>query len=274
MIPLSILFNLVSFDDTKMTIMDQINQHTDAKKLLKSLQEVLKSKKITYAELALQMEVSEVTVKRLFSIQNCNLQTVFKICDLVGISFFDLAALANQEKEVDYVLSEEQEKFFAANPAMFGIFRSLHRGVSPEKLAEAWKLSSQKFFKVLRKIENYGLLEVLPGNQVRIKAVGNIRFQHKGPLARAILRPQIAQFLDHVDVFLKNKDVCMHSAEVELSKTSITELVEEIHALGAKYRARALRDKNLLSADQLQSVHWLYAFAPYETNWQQYELKD
>lgn len=268
------MFNLVSVSDTKVTIMDQINQHTDAKKLLKSLQEVLKSKKITYAELALQMEVSEVTVKRLFSTQNCNLQTVFKICDLVGISFFDLAALANQEKEVDYVLSEEQEKFFAANPAMFGIFRSLHRGVSPEKLAEAWKLSSQKFFKVLRKIENYGLLEVLPSNQVRIKAVGNIRFQHKGPLARAILRPQIAQFLDHVDVFLKNRDVCMHSAEVELSKASIMELVDEIHALGAKYRARALRDKNLLSADQLQSVRWLYAFAPYETNWQQYELKD
>ncbi len=267
------MFKSVSFSDTKEAIMDQINQHTDAKKLLKSLQQVLKSKKITYADLALRMEVSEVTVKRLFSTHNCNLQTVFRICDLVGISFFDLAALANQDKEVDYVLSEDQEKFFAANPAMFGIFRSLHRGVSPDKLAEVWKLSSQKMFKVLRKIEQFGLLEVLPENQVRIKAVGNIRFQHKGPLARAILRPQIMQFLDHVDVVLKNKDVCMHSAEVELSKTSITELVEEIHALGAKYRARALRDKNLLSADQLQSVRWLYAFAPFETNWQQYPLE-
>lgn len=252
--------------------MDQIDQHTDAKKLLKSLQEVLKSKKITYAELALQMQVSEVTIKRLFSNQNCNLQTIFKICDVVGISFFDLAALANQEKEMDYVLSEAQEKFFAANPALFGIFRSLHRGISPEEIANAWKLSGPKLFKILRKIEKYDLLEVLPGNQVRIKALGNIRFQHQGPLSRVILRPQIVQFLDHVDVVLKNKDVCMHSAEVELSKTSIKELVEEIHALGAKYRARALRDKNLLPSDQLQSVRWLYAFAPYETNWRQYGL--
>ncbi len=199
---------------------------------------------------------------------------IFKICDLIGISFFDLAALSNQDQELDYILSEEQEQFFAANPAYFGILRSLHRGLSPDTLAKQWRLTSQRLFRVLRKLEKLNLLEALPQNKIRMKVVGNLRFRHQGPLARQILRPQILQFLDHVDVVLKNDDVCMHSAEVELSEKHILDLVEEIHALGAKYRARALRDKNLLSSDKLQSVRWLYAFAPYETNWQQYALKD
>jgi AraC-like DNA-binding protein len=254
--------------------MDQSSKHTDSQKLLKTLREVLKSKKLTYATLAKKLKVSEVTIKRLFSTQNCNLQTVFTICDLIGISFFDLAALANQDHEVDYLLSTEQEKVFAAKPALFGIFRSLHRGISPKAVAGDWNLSPQELFRVLRKLEKLNLLEVLPQNQIRLKVIGNIRFQHQGPLARAILRPQNLQFLDHVDAVLKNDDVCMHSAEVELSKTHISELVDEIHALGAKYRARALRDKNLLSSDKLQSVRWLYAFAPYQTNWQQYKLED
>lgn len=268
------MFIFVSFFDTNSAIMDHLNQHADSQKLLKTLREVLKSKNFTYAMLAKKMDVSEVTVKRIFSTQNCNLQTIFKICDLIGISFFDLAALSNQEQELDYVLTAEQEKFFAANPAFFGILRSLHRGMSPDVLAKQWHLNSQRLFRVLRKLEELNLLEVLPHNQIRMKIVGNIRFQHQGPLARKILRPQILQFLDHVDTVLKNEDVCMHSAEVELSEKHIADLVEEIHALGAKYRARALRDKNLLSSDKLQSVRWLYAFAPYQTNWQQYELKE
>lgn len=253
--------------------MDQNTPHTDSKKLLNTLREVLKSKKITYAMLAKKLKVSEVTVKRIFSSQNCNLQTVFKICDLIEISFFDLAALSQQDKEVDYVLTSEQEKFFAENPAYFGILRSLHRGVSSEEIAKQWDLNSQRLFRVLRQLEKLGLLDVLPKNQVHMKTAGNLRFQHQGPLARKILRPQIDQFLDHVDVVLKNKDVCMHSVEVELSKEHIAELVEEIHALGAKYRARAFRDKSLLPPERLQSVRWLYAFAPYQTNWQQYKLE-
>jgi transcriptional regulator with XRE-family HTH domain len=251
---------------------DHSNQNTDSKKLIKTLREVVKSKGFTYAQLGRKLGVSEVTIKRLFSTQNCNLQTVFQICDVIGISFFDLTALANQEQEVDYVLSLEQEKYFAANPAMFGIFRSLHRGVKPSEIAKIWNLNSARLFQLLRKLEKLEVLEVLPGNKARMKVVGNIRFQHQGPLARKILRPQINQFLDHVDIVLKNEDVCMHSAEVELSAAHIAELVEEIHALGAKYRARALRDKNLLPSHKLQSVRWLYAFAPYETNWLQYEL--
>lgn len=268
------MFIFVSLYDTNFHIMDHQNQNIDCEKLLKTLREVLKAKKITYATLAEKLDVSEITVKRLFSTQTCTLQTLFKICDLIEISFFDLASMAKQDREVECVLTIEQEKFFAANPAIFGIFRMLHRGIEPNAIATKWKLTSQSLFRVLRKIEKLNLLEVLPKNQIRMKAYGNIRFQHQGPLAKTILRTQIIQFLDHVDVVLKNDDVCLHSAELELSDASISELVAEIHALGTKYRTRAVRDKNLLSPDKLQSVRWLYAFAPYETNWQQYRLTD
>jgi hypothetical protein len=43
----------------------------------------------------------------LFGVQACSLETVFKICELLGISFFDLAALVKKEEEVDDVLSKE-----------------------------------------------------------------------------------------------------------------------------------------------------------------------
>jgi transcriptional regulator with XRE-family HTH domain len=246
--------------------------HPDSRILLKTLRDVLKAKKQTYGQLAKKLHVSEVTIKRWFTGQTCALESIFKICEILEISFFDLAALARQEEEVDYVLTREQELFFSKNPAFFGIFKQLQRGVLPRTIAETWRLNSPKLHSVLRSLEKQRLLEVLPHDRVRIKVRGNIRYGHQGPLAKAILRPQIEQFLDHVDTTIKDDDVCMHSAEVELSLAHINEFVEELHSIGAKYRARAFRDQSLLPLDKLKSVRWLLGFAPYETNWRQYKL--
>jgi hypothetical protein len=107
---------------------------------------------------------------------------------------------------------------------------------------------------------------------VKTKVAGNIRMSHRGPLARRILRPQIIHFLDHIDENLEDEDVCMHSAELELATAHIPEFVDEIHALGAKYRARAYRDKSLLAPKKLKSVRWLFAFAPFKTDWHTHKI--
>jgi transcriptional regulator with XRE-family HTH domain len=252
--------------------MDRNQTQAELRALLGALRQVLKARKITYARIARDLGVSEVTVKRWLTGRTCSLETVFRICEKVGISFFDLTALARREEEMDYVLSEEQEKFFAANPALFGALKLLHRGHEPKKVAALWKLSNPALYRALRKLEKLGLLEVLPGERIRMKTAGNIRYSHQGPLARAILRPQIHRFLDHVDSVLRDDDVALHSAELELSEQNISELVEEIHAIGAKYRARAIRDKRVLPAEKLKSSRWLLAFAPYETDWSRYEI--
>jgi transcriptional regulator with XRE-family HTH domain len=244
----------------------------DHQQFIITLREVLKAKGFTYAALAKKLGVSEVTIKRWFTGKGGTLKDIFAICEAIGISFHDLSALAKEEEEIDYILSTNQEKLFAKDPGLFGFFKRLHAGENPKILAKIWKLDSSKLFKILRRLESVDLLEVLPGNQVRLKTRGTIRYSHQGPLAQAILRPQISQYLDHIDRFLKNKDVCLHSAEVELSENHIKEFVAEIHQLGAKYRARAARDKNLLPQKKLKPVRWLFAFAPYETNWQQYGI--
>lgn len=252
--------------------MDRTKISPDYRALLKALRGVAKAKLYTSARLAKKLGVSEVTVKRWFSGQTCTLGNIFEICEILGISFFDLVSLVKEDEEVDYHLTQEQEIFFSKKPAMFGLFKQLHRGMSLQAIISFWGLSESIFFTALRAIEKQGLIEVQPGNRVRMRVRGHIRYTHRGPLAKTILKPQIGQFLDHVDRVLENDDVCMHTAEVELSDLHIAELVEEIHGLGAKYRARAFRDQSLLPPEKLKSVRWLLAFAPYQTNWRQYPL--
>lgn len=42
------------------------------------------------------------------------------------------------------------------------------------------------------------------------------------------------------------------------SLSHVAEFVDEINTLGAKYRARAFRDRNLLAPEKLKSVRWLF----------------
>lgn len=245
--------------------------HSDYRAILVTLKEAMKAKGFTYARIASEIGVSEVTIKRIFSSgQTCTLDRLFEICSAIGVSFFDIAALARREDEVDYFLNPEQESYFANKPAHFAIFKEIYKGVSAEQIQKFWKLDDGRYFGILRALEKLGLIDILPENKTRMKVRGNIRMTHRGPLAKKILRPQIGDFLDHVDKTLENKDVCMHSAEVELGDMHIKDFVAEIHALGAKYRARAFRDKSLMPSKRLKSVRWLFCFAPFQTDWRKY----
>ena len=239
--------------------------------ILNTLKETLKAKGYTYARLAREMGLSEVTVKRnLSGGSNCTLERMIEICEHLGVSFLELAALAREEEDIDYVLTLQQEAYFASKPKNFAIFKDVQGGVSSIDIQKKWKLKDLELFKLLRNFEKLNLIEILPGNQIRRLARGNVRWSHRGPLAKKILRPQIVAFLDHIDGVLENDDVCMHSAELELSLAHVPEFVEEIHALGAKYRARAYRDKSLLPSKKLKSVRWLFCFAPFRTDWDRY----
>jgi DNA-binding PadR family transcriptional regulator len=210
-------------------------------------------------------------VKRVFA-KGCSLDRVAAICEQVGTSLLEVAALARTDEEVNYFLTPKQESFFASSPACFGLFKDLYGGCTVKEVARAWHLNPPQMFKILRLLEKQGLLEVLPENKLRFKIRGTIRMTHRGPLAQKVLRPQILTFLDHVDRTLENDDVCMHSAELPLNEAHLNEFVEEIHQLGAKYRAIAFRDKGLFPDKKLKSVRWLLALAPFQTNWKQYRL--
>jgi transcriptional regulator with XRE-family HTH domain len=245
------------------------DKHSDQVAILKTLKEVIKARGFTYAHVAKSLEVSEVTIKRILSAgQGATLERIIDICQVVGISFLDVAALAKKEDEVDYYLTAAQETYFAQHVSHFAIFKALYARKSNQEIMRTWKVGTAAFFKILRSLEKLELIDILPDERVKFRITGNIRITHRGPLAKKILRPQISLFLDHIDKVIEHKDVCMHSAEVELSPAHIKEFVSEIHTLGARYRARAFKDKSLLPAKNLRWVRWLLCFAPYETRWE------
>ena len=84
--------------------------------LISTLKRLLKKHDKTYVDVASCIDLSEASVKRLFSEQNLSLQRLDAICNLLGIENSDL--VREMEAEHHHAISElsfEQEKEIANN---------------------------------------------------------------------------------------------------------------------------------------------------------------
>src|SRR4051812_11020566 len=86
------------------------------KSLTATLRKILRARKITYADVGRSIRVSEQTIKRLFASSDGSVGRLVEVASVVGLSFGELVALAEDERERTFLLSEEQERHFCEAP--------------------------------------------------------------------------------------------------------------------------------------------------------------
>src|SRR6266536_3771891 len=67
--------------------------------LIAALKQVLKSRSVTYAEIARRLRMSEASIKRVFAKQTFTLDRLDNICGILGIAITDLAKMVEHEAE-------------------------------------------------------------------------------------------------------------------------------------------------------------------------------
>src|SRR3954463_3072704 len=86
--------------------------------LVDTLKRLLKARGITYGDLAGRIDMSEASVKRMFSQKNFTLQRLDEILAVTGIDFRDLAMAAQDEPRLISQLTFAQEKEIIGNPKL------------------------------------------------------------------------------------------------------------------------------------------------------------
>ena len=78
--------------------------------LVNTLKRTLKAHGKTYADVGRALELSEASVKRLFSHEDFSLERLDRICQLIGIELSELVELMNAEQRQLEQLTVEQEQ--------------------------------------------------------------------------------------------------------------------------------------------------------------------
>lgn len=202
-------------------------------KLLTALKKCLKTRGVTYREVAEELDLSEASVKRLFSEESFSVQRLERVCRMLGMTLLDLARMARmEENEHVTILSIEQEQALADDPRLFATFYLL---------ANEWKLSAiQKRFeidkvettKLLLRLDSLGLIDLAPKNKVKVLTARTIQWRLDGPVRKTHQAEATESFLNS-DFLGDDSLLGMHTGE--LSEASLRILQQKVRKLEREF---------------------------------------
>jgi transcriptional regulator with XRE-family HTH domain len=152
------------------------------KALVSALKQVLKSRTITYAQLARRLGMSEASVKRAFAKQRFTLERLDKICGVLGIEISDLAKMVEHEAERVTQLTPDQEREIVADPKLMLVAVHALNHWTFEEIVERYTISKTECIRVLARLDRLRIIDLLPNNRIRVIVGRNFSWRPDGPL--------------------------------------------------------------------------------------------
>ena len=108
----------------------------DSTHLIETLKQALRTKNITYRELAKALKMSEAGIKKMFQAQTLTVTRLGEICAYLGIALEDLVEAGKNPIVKTLKLNKQQNTLFAKNPNYFLFFLKLvYEGASTDGIA-------------------------------------------------------------------------------------------------------------------------------------------
>ncbi len=227
------------------------------------LKQILKQKKVSYKNLAMEMGTSEITVKRFFTSDDISFIKLQNICGVIGISALELIALVNKGGEETFDLSLQQEKQLSQNEQLYDFFVLLLKFRSIKLALQNGRFKKENIPRFLRELEKLDLIELPIDDKVHVKRVGVLTWIKGGPLQKKLMRPRHIKYLDAFESQLNERSNYLASSQRHLRAESLEEMKRDLEFIVHKYRSRAYREETIFPEEQLIKVAWLVGLGKY-----------
>ena len=228
--------------------------------LIKALKNVLKSRQITYKQLAATLGVSEVTIKRGFSGMNFTLGRLEEICRAIDVDIYDLVMRAKKEQQTSkHTLTLEQEHHLAEDTELFAFFLLILNGWSLSAIEETYRLTTGRITEMLLKLDRLKLLILYPENRFQLCVENNIMWVMNSPLWK---RYQNEFLEDCIGYLFHSRSDRITFAPALLSEASIATLIKRLDALNTEFHDLARLDATI-PHEHRRSVALFFAFRPW-----------
>jgi len=150
--------------------------------LIDTLKRALKSHANTYADVALHLEISEGTVKRLFAGGGFSLERFEKICSMINMDFSDLVQMMHETSSQLIELSRLQEKTIASDRVLLLVTVCVLNRWTIKDILKNYKLEKTQVIHHLATLDKMKLIDLLPGDRIKVLASSNFNWIENGPI--------------------------------------------------------------------------------------------
>jgi transcriptional regulator with XRE-family HTH domain len=212
-------------------------------RLVEALKFQFRSRGLRYADVASSLGLSHTTLKRRLAGSGLTIPFLESLCELLEISVAELFELANAKTDTKVRrLTLEQENALHADVRLGFIFSRVQLGWSAAEIQQECRIPEAPLIAHLIRLEKLGLIDLLPGNRIRLKTAREIEWRKHGPMWRSVDRylKDIMSMTDSDDAELARR-----IAVVRLSQASIGQLDQLFHYVQAEVRRLAQADRQV-----------------------------
>jgi len=152
--------------------------------LMDALKRALKAHRKNYRDVARHLDLSEASVKRLFSEKNLSLQRLDAICQMLDMEISDLVQSMNARSQALSRLTEVQEREIAGDVTLVLVTVCVLNRWTMEEILTHFRLSKHDCIRYLARLDRLKIIDLLPGNRIKLRVAPNFAWRPDGPIQR------------------------------------------------------------------------------------------
>ena len=229
-------------------------------RIMTSLKVIMKSRQITYRDLARHIRLSEASVKRIFSRTTLTLTRLDEICKALEVSMSEVVRLAGEQSaDTPEPLTLEQETALAADPKLLTCFYLLANGRTGRDVSAQLGVDERAVRRLMVRLDALRVIELRSKLRARTRAASVLAWRPDGPLRR-LYENQIRQ--EFLQAAFSRSGEALHFLSAELSDASCKVLLRKLERMAGEFRDLAELDRTVSPRDK-RSVAALLAVRPW-----------
>lgn len=228
--------------------------------LLRVLRSEMRAADLTYKALGARLDLSESSIKRMFSQGDMSLSRLAQVCEAIGVALEDVLRQAADAVPRADRLTLAQESALVADPRLLMVAVCCLGHWSFEQILETYQISEAECVACLTKLDRLGLIELKPLNRYRLRVSRAFRWQPDGPVQQLMRQHVVDDYFSGRFDGAGETLLCVHG---RLSEPSAQALVQRIQQLTAEL-ARLHQDDQRRPADQRDGYTLLLGLRSWE----------
>lgn len=215
---------------------------TQVAALLKELKACLKAQGKTYADVAQTLNLSEASIKRMFSEQDISLSRLEAVCVWLGIDISDLVRRMDSAHMHVEQLTHQQEYEITQDLHLVLVTVCVFNQWTLHEIITVFTLTEEECIRKLLKLDKLGLIQLMPGNRIKLLTSQRFRWIENGPFER-FFREHIGQ--EYFDSHFQGERQRLIVLNGTLSRKTGLEFQRRMDRLAAEFITLSREDANM-----------------------------
>jgi len=228
--------------------------------LIDTLKLELRKQRITYKQVSEALDLSETSVKRLFSEEAFSIKRLDKVCELLHLDISDLVHLMEKNIDLTIQLTRDQEAELVSDVKLLLVALLLMNKLQFAEILGIYDISETEGIQLLARLDRMKIIELQPGNRVKLMISQSFKWIPDGPIQQYFENRVQLEFLD--SSFTKPGEFRVFVSGM-ISRTANAEIIKKIEHL-----AQEMNDMNIesesLPLEQRFGTSLMMAIRPWE----------